>query len=363
MGAEPTLKNEMSRAHPGFRFAFSRPGFLTFKTDQPLSPVFEPGLVFARTSGVSLGKVAGVEPGLACNDDNSRAAEVLRLARAVIPEPHPGAENSEKLRLHVWERDRYEPGEEPLGFVHGKLGAQAVTALKAVSGAADGTLPLFHEDPAARTGDWVFDVIVIEFNEWWVGFHQHTAGHSPWPGAKPPLEMPPDSPSRAWLKLEESLLWSGVPIRAGDRAVELGSAPGGAAFALLNRGVRVAGVDPGEMAPTVLKHPLFRHFQHTAAEIMRRDLPENVQWLFNDMNVEPRVSMFAVDKLASRMADSLLGVVLTVKLNRWSMADEIPSWLDHLRAMGMMKVRARQLFHNRQEVCLYGVTRKGLLRK
>ena len=66
-----------------------------------------------------------------------------------------------------------------------------------------------------------------------------------------------------------------------------------------------------------------------------------------------------LDRLASRMKGSLLGLMLTVKLNEWSFADEIPDWVENVRAMGMAKVRATQLAGNRQEIVIYGLTRKG----
>jgi hypothetical protein len=80
------------------------------------------------------------------------------------------------------------------------------------------------------------------------------------------------------------------------------------------------------------------------------------------MNVEPRISLYAVDRLGSRMKDSLLGVILTVKLNQWKFADEIPHMIEHIKAMGMSRVRVAQLSFNRQEIVIYGLTRKGAAR-
>ena len=339
VGAEPALKREIARDYPDFHFAFSRPGFVTFKSAKVLEASFELHSVFARAYGLSYGKL-----------EKADGASVLGKVREMT-------ERSAPFQLQVWERDRHAPGEEPLGFVRDALETAALS--KILDADTDG---LFSRKLDVRTGDLVIDVIVIEQDEWWIGMHSHTSDHAPQPGAKPGLILPSDAPSRAWLKLEESLLVSGADVRPGDVAVELGSAPGGATFALLNRGLHVVGVDPGEMHPSVMENPNFMHMKCTAAELMRRDLPDNIQWFLNDMNVEPRISMFAVDKLASRMKFSLLGVLLTIKLNKWSMADEIPGWLEHLRAMGMVHVRATQLFHNRQEVFIFGLTKKGTQR-
>ena len=87
-----------------------------------------------------------------------------------------------------------------------------------------------------------------------------------------------------------------------------------------------------------------------------------MDWCLLDMNVEPRISLYSVDRLCTRMMSTLCGVFLTVKLNQWSLASEVPAWIEHMKAMGMQRVRARQLSTNRQEVLIYGLTRKGLAR-
>ena len=50
VGAEPTLKRELAKYRPSFRFAYSRPGFLTYKLPEKhgLKDDFELHSVFAR---------------------------------------------------------------------------------------------------------------------------------------------------------------------------------------------------------------------------------------------------------------------------------------------------------------------------
>ena len=61
IGAEQAVKGELARRWPGFRFAFSRPGFLTFKLpdEHGLADDFDLESVFARAYGFSLGSVTG----------------------------------------------------------------------------------------------------------------------------------------------------------------------------------------------------------------------------------------------------------------------------------------------------------------
>ena len=60
-GSEKALKSEIAEAYPGLNFAFSRPGFLTFKlTPEASLPLkFSLASTFARTSGWSFGKATG----------------------------------------------------------------------------------------------------------------------------------------------------------------------------------------------------------------------------------------------------------------------------------------------------------------
>src|SRR4029078_7270775 len=75
IGAEPAVKTELARKWPAFRFAYSRPGLLTFKwpAGAALADDFDLHSVFARTYGFSLGKATGAT-------DEQRAREVWRLA-------------------------------------------------------------------------------------------------------------------------------------------------------------------------------------------------------------------------------------------------------------------------------------------
>jgi len=349
VGAEDALKRELEREHPELRFAYSRPGFVTFKfldEQNGLGLDFVLKSVFARAYGLSLQKT------------KPQADEILKIARSYAADFGP-------LRLHLWERDQYVTGEEPPTYLPQKI-ADPLLEVVFAEGRKAG---VFHSEKVAAKGDLVFDVVLVEPQktpgEAWIGLHRHHYGHSAWPGGNPRLTLPPEAPSRSWLKIEEAVLWSGAQLRRGDVAVEIGSAPGGAAYALLQRGIHVVGIDPAEMDPKLLTTPTARyeHIKKSVGSVLREELPGQIQWLLLDMNVEPKVALGSIDRLATRMVDSLLGMFLTVKLNRWDLAEEIPSMVAHFKAMGMARVRATQLPGHRQEFLLYGVTRRGLSRE
>lgn len=336
VGAEPAVKVELGRRWPALRFAYSRPGFLTFKlpAEHSLAADFDLESVFARAYAFSLGKVAGEEP-------DALAADVWRLwAERPVD------------RVHVWERDAAAPGEH--GF-EPSITPAAVEAVEAIRRRCPDSRELpaaaFDLKQPAKPGDRVMDCVIVRPGEWWIGTHRARAVPSRWPGGMMPLELPPDAVSRAWLKMEEALRWSELPIPQGARCAEIGSAPGGASQALLAHGFQVLGIDPAAMDPAVLNHPRFTHVRRRVVQVRRREF-RVVRWLMADMNVAPRYTLDAVEPIVTHREVSIRGMLLTLKLFEWQLAEELPGYIERVRRWGYNVVRVRQLQHNRQEVCL-----------
>jgi 23S rRNA (cytidine2498-2'-O)-methyltransferase len=339
-GAEPALKAEIARLWPDFRFAYSRPGFVTFKLpdDAKLAEDFDLQSVFARTYGFSLGRVQG-------SDASGLAGDVWRLM-----EDRPQA-------LHVYERDAAEPGERD--FEPGvTLLAEEVGRL--VAEAAGENPPSVNR--IVRSGQHVLDVVLVEPNEWWIGRHRASAPPSRWPGGVFPVELPEEAVSRAYLKMAEALAWSRLPIEKGDRCVELGSAPGGAAQMLLDRGCLVTGIDPAEMPPELLEREGFTHVRARSKDLKRREF-HGMQWLTADLNVAPNYTLETVEAIVTHRATHFRGLILTLKLIEWEMAGQIPEYLERVRSWGFEHVRARQLSYNRQEICVAALRRRQMRRK
>lgn len=344
-GAENVLKQEVFREHPRFRFAYSRPGFVTFKMaeDEPWPEDGELRCVFARTHGLSLGKVQG---------DNAEhlAAALWQLV---------GDRSFD--HLHVWQRDAAIPGEG--GFEPGLTPlAEEVAGLIArrMPPAPDRAGP-----PAlnrvARSGHRVLDCLLVEPDQWWIGWHQATNMPSRWPGGVPKIELPDDAVSRAYLKTAEALLWSRLPVKSGDRCVEIGSAPGGSCQALLERGLQVIGVDPAEMDSAVLQHPNFTHVRARPTALKRSEF-RGIRWLTADLNVAPVQTLDAVEHIIAGEEVHVRGMLLTLKLPEWNLADQIPDYLQRIRSWGYHYVNARQLAFDRQEICIAALRSRELRR-
>jgi 23S rRNA (cytidine2498-2'-O)-methyltransferase len=340
VGAEGALKGEIARRWPAFRLSYSRPGFVTFKlpADAPLGDEFSLDCVFARAWAFSFGKVKG--------DDAARMAE--EAWRVAI--------ESERLfdAVHAWERDRFTPG-----FKHFEPGptplADEVHAA-VIAARPDGGATARSKDGAAPRDATVFDCVIVEPGEWWLGWHVARSHESRLPGGMQKTELPAHAVSRAYLKMQEALNWSRLPLRAGDTCLELGCSPGGAAQALLDRGAKVIGVDPATVKPIVTEHPNFRHLRRRGKEVPRSEL-RDVRFLFADMNVAPNYTLDTVEALVTHEKVHVEGLILTLKLIEWELADNLEAWLDRIRGWGYYDIDARQLQHNRQEICVAALRR------
>ena len=299
-GVESVVKAEVAKQHPGLSFAFSRPGFVTFKlaSEGALPLKFSLTSTFARASGWSVGR--------AQSDDGAEIVKQIAATEAAAICDH----------LHVWQRDRaipgqrgFEPGRTPLA----KASAEQILAADVFSGRS---VPV---NKAARTDELVLDVAIVETNQWWFGFHYVSTVAGRWPGGVPFVDTTADVASRAYYKLREALLWSGISVREGDVCAELGSSPGGACQLLLEMGATVIGVDPAEMEPEILKHKNFTHIRRRSSEVKKKDLRE-VKWLFADLSAVPTYTLDAVSEIVSNQSVDITGMILTLKLTDLKLA-------------------------------------------
>lgn len=324
-GAEKAVKTEISSEIPALRFAFSRPGFVTFKEAEPsASPAVPRKAIFVRLWGEALGQA---------KDKDALLALVGSIPAGAV--------------VQCFERDQFTPGEEPAGFVRNAR----IRALLSDCG-----IPIPEGVP--RTGDVVYSLIWIDDFHVFLGRHIHSDSLSPSPGNYVDIPLPETSPSRAYLKIEEAINRFKPEIRPGMSVLEVGCAPGGATSAMLARGLRVTGVDPQYMDGSVFNHPKFsfvrKETQHLDSEDLRGVNPD---WIVMDMSIAPLEALdqlaYAVSLLKTNCAAGeplrLKGGFLTVKLNDWSFVSSIPLYLRRIEQIGFRDLRPTQLCSNRRE--------------
>lgn len=312
-GAERALKQEALTA--GLPSGFQRPGLVTFKSSGALDDDASFPSVFSRHTARSLGR---------CHRD----ALPTTLAALDVRCLHVASTASD-------DDDAF----------------AAADALRSAL-VADRSLGL-RAGEAPHGGERIATVVLVD-DDIWMTVHRHRLGRSPFPGGRMRPRLPAEVPSRAWLKLEEARAVFDLSLREGDTALELGSAPGGATRALLGHGLSVVGVDPNAMDPGVLAHPRFSHRRTTSMSADPASLPP-LHWILLDVNVPPRTALRGALPFVRHHAATLRGIVFTLKMGSWELAEEISSWLGRIRAAApWLEVQARQLSSNGQEICVAG---------
>ena len=179
------------------------------------------------------------------------------------------------------------------------------------------------------------------------------ADSAPWPLGIPRLKLHAEAPSRSALKLEEALLTLLDPderarlLQPGMRAADLGAAPGGWTWVLARHGLRVTSVDNGPLREHVLATGLVEHLR---ADGFHWQPPRPLDWMVCDMVEQPR-------RVAERMATWLREgwcrqAIFNLKLPMKKRWQETRLCLDLFaqQAQRPLRVRARQLYHDREEI-------------
>jgi 23S rRNA (cytidine2498-2'-O)-methyltransferase len=309
---------------PQVRKGAWRRGIVTFRLDPPGQPPFDPPpdffpeLVFSRACIRSLGQVTAA-------DDAARVQAAVVLAGA-----------GPWHNVHVWLRDP-SVAVDVLAIRSRLLAAAGVTAAA----------------PPAAPGDLVLDCVIDSAERWWVGWHRAATPPSTWPGGIYPGAVSPTAVSRAWLKLDEAIATFGVPLAHGQRAVELGAAPGGASQRLLEAGLDVVGIDPALVDPVVAAEPRFVQWRKRARDVKLREF-RGFDWIVCDMNIDPVSTMESLGRIATAPGVRPRGIIATLKLPEWSRAAALPEWLAAFRGWGF-RPRARQLSTGGREICVVAV--------
>lgn len=186
------------------------------------------------------------------------------------------------------------------------------------------------------------------------------ADSAPWPAGIPRLRLLSDAPSRSALKLEEALLVlldqgeRETLLRPGMRAADLGAAPGGWTWVLARQHIHVTAIDNGPLQPQLLETGLVDHLR---ADGFRWEPRRALDWLVCDMVEQPR-------RVAARMGEWFRNewcrhAVFNLKLPMKKRWQEVRLCLELFEetAARPLQVRARQLYHDREEITVFATVR------
>ena len=191
----------------------------------------------------------------------------------------------------------------------------------------------------------------------WLGVSLASEG-SAWPMGIPRLRMPSNAPSRSTAKLSEAfmmLLEQGERdsiLRAGQRAVDLGAAPGGWTWQLVNRGLRVTAIDNGPLRDSVMATEMVEHLKADGFT-WRPHRP--VDWMVCDMVEQPsRIASLMAEWVATgRCRYTIFNLKLPMK-RRVEAVEQCRELIrKRLASVGPYDLRIKHLYHDREEVTAF----------
>lgn len=350
-GQEEYVKNEFGIRFLGAKFSFSRPGFLSFKQSEAMTgeaarwrPTATANLVFPLRTAFFVGKWT-LDKGHSFIPDFDFGSAGYSHVHGIdtITKKHP----KEEGLTRVLERET---------FLSGYPGSLEL--------AEDVGLAKFPWNGCAGTGERILNVILVSEKEIWFALTDLRDSEFGWPGGESRIERAPDSPSRSSLKIEEaiSLLerrMGGSVFKTDERVIEVGSSPGGACHSFLARGLRVTGVDRGEIAPVILRNPKFTRVDSSIGDWM---FPESAaaEWIALDINAEPKIALREIKPLLDYLKRGLKGVFFTLKLNQpdlWLAAERLGKTA--AKDLNLTVVFMKQLPSNHQEIAFFGLTSRA----
>ena len=179
---------------------------------------------------------------------------------------------------------------------------------------------------------------------------------SPWPMGIPRLRQDTRAPSRSAMKLDEALLCLMTPaervnlILSDMKAADLGAAPGGWSWVLAKHHMRISAIDNGPISEEALATGLIEHIR---ADGFHWQPAKPIDWMVCDMVETP-------SKVARRMAqwfangwcqNAIFNLKLPMK-KRWEETALCLNLFEQ-QCQKPMLIRAKQLYHDREEITVF----------
>ncbi len=173
------------------------------------------------------------------------------------------------------------------------------------------------------------------------------------------VSMAHDAPSRSYLKLAEAFevfldkaeqaQW----LKSDMTAIDLGAAPGGWTWQLVQRGLKVIAVDNGPLKGAAVSHPSIKHLRQDGFSF-RPQRP--VDWLVCDMVEQPqRVATLMTEWFVGGLTQrAIFNLKLPMKKRVVALNAALDSMRSTLNAKGIRyRMETKQLYHDREEVTVF----------
>lgn len=177
-----------------------------------------------------------------------------------------------------------------------------------------------------------------------------------WPMGIPRLKFPREAPSRSTLKLEEAWhhfiprnQWD-ARLAPGMTAVDLGAAPGGWTWQLVQREIKVTAVDNGPMAESLMYSGFVEHQRADGFTFKPR---RPVNWMVCDIVEKPARTAAMIETWLGEgwCQEAVVNLKLPMK-QRYAEVQKLLARIEAgLKGRGMkVSIACKQLYHDREEV-------------
>lgn len=182
-----------------------------------------------------------------------------------------------------------------------------------------------------------------------IGLSRPEDNLSDWPGGAIRFKREDGMVSRAKFKLLEAEAAFGLDFSQYTNALDVGAAPGGWTSLLLERGLAVTAVDPAKLHPALHKHPRLTYFSKKADQVSFES--GSFDLLVCDMSWSPHQMAKLIKSLAHTVQQGGT-VIITVKLMHKKALQTVRDVTTVLEPE-LVLLKAKQLFHNREELTLF----------
>ena len=300
-GNEPLLKTEVEIYYPWLKFAYSRPGFCTFKNTSDklsLDKIATLPIIFSLTWGESFGikKIDNFKnENIQILQEENKEFEICQFDL-----PHLDYQDS-------WKKD----------FI---------------------SLP----------SDKKIDVIRTHKNELLIGRRFLDSWNSPWRRNFTPEKE--NVISRAYYKGADSFAMF-LPKGRPTKVLEFGSAPGGTSLYLCKNGHNVVGVDPAEMSDQVTRFKNFKHAQFAVQTFQIRG-ENQFEIITSDMNLSPKLVLKEISRLQKDLP-KLKNMFITIKLTDNVQIRDLENYKKFVLDMDFDDIHLVQLPYHKKECLLF----------
>ncbi|MFC4101113.1 SAM-dependent methyltransferase [Paenibacillus xanthanilyticus] len=212
----------------------------------------------------------------------------------------------------------------------------------------DAVLEELGADPVVQSPDVILSLFAGD-EQLYVGIATPEEMLSDWPGGAVRFQREEGQISRAKFKLLEAERAFGLRLEQFREGLDIGAAPGGWTHLLLERGLKVTAVDPAELHPSLFQYPRLTNYRKNASEVKFE--PGTFDLLVCDMSWSPMQMVRLVLDLSDALAEGATAIV-TIKLMHKKPLQTIKDVISRF-GTGFKLRKAKQLFHNREEITLY----------